>query len=69
MGTNSRLIGFILIISGVLVFLGGSAFSVVSSLEGSNYNIGGVILGILISLNRSNSPGRRGSLPADPEPF
>jgi hypothetical protein len=50
MGTNSRLIGLILIASGILVFLGGFSFSVVSSLEGSNYNIGGVILGILISL-------------------
>lgn len=50
MGTNGRLIGLILIIVGILVFLGGSVLSVVSSLEDPNSNVGGIILGIFISL-------------------
>jgi hypothetical protein len=50
MGKNSRLIGIILIISGILVFLGCSLVSIISSMEAEGSNIGGVILGIVISL-------------------
>ena len=50
MGKNSRLIGFILIIVGILVFLGCSLVSIISSLEAEGSNIGGIVLGIFIAL-------------------
>src|SRR5262245_52003995 len=50
MGKNSRLIGFILIVFGVLVFLGCSLVSITSSMEAEGSNIGGIVLGIFISL-------------------
>ena len=50
MGKNGRLIGLILIVFGILVFLGGSLVSIISSLEAEGSNIGGIVLGIFISL-------------------
>ena len=50
MGKNGRLIGLILIIVGILVFLGCSLVSIVSSMEAEGSNIGGIILGIFIAL-------------------
>jgi hypothetical protein len=50
MGKNGRLIGIILIVFGILVFLGGSLVSIISSLEAEGSNIGGIVLGIFISL-------------------
>ena len=50
MGKNSRLIGIILIIFGILVFLGCSLVSIISSLEAEGSNIGGIVLGIFIAL-------------------
>jgi len=48
MGQSGKLIGIILIIVGLLIFLGGAAVSIVSSL-GVN-SIGGAVLGTVISM-------------------
>ncbi|MDH3674455.1 MAG: DeoR family transcriptional regulator [Anaerolineae bacterium] len=51
MSSNGRLIGIILIVVGVLVFLGCSAISVFSTLSAEEQgNLGGAVLGVAISL-------------------
>lgn len=51
MGKNGRLVGFILIIVGLLILLGCSAVSLVSSItaEGAG-SMGGAVLGIVLSI-------------------
>jgi hypothetical protein len=48
MGKNGRLIGVILIGIGIILFLGGSAVSLISSSEAGS--MGGAVLGIAVSL-------------------
>jgi hypothetical protein len=50
MGKNSNLIGIILIVAGVIVFLGCSAASVFSTLSAEGGNLGGAVLGLVISI-------------------
>jgi ribosomal protein S27AE len=50
MGKNSSLIGIILIVGGVLVFLGCSVISVVSAFGAEGNSIGGATLGVVLSL-------------------
>jgi hypothetical protein len=50
MSKNSPLMGIILIIAGVLVFLGCSAVSVVSTFGVEGNSMGGAVLGLVLSL-------------------
>jgi hypothetical protein len=50
MGNNSRLVGMILIGAGILVFLGVAVVSVFSSLGAEGSSLGGVVLGLVLSL-------------------
>jgi DNA-directed RNA polymerase subunit RPC12/RpoP len=50
MGKNSRLIGMILIGLGLVLLLGCSAISIVSSLSTEEGSIGGATLGVIVSL-------------------
>jgi len=49
MGKNGRLIGMILIGIGIILLLGGSAVSLISSLSSAGGSIGGAVLGIVLS--------------------
>jgi hypothetical protein len=50
MGKNSRLIGMILIGLGLILLLGCSAVSLISSLSSTEGNMGGAVLGVVISI-------------------
>jgi hypothetical protein len=50
MGKNSRLIGMILIGIGIILLLGGSVVSLISSLSSQGGSMGGVVLGIVLSI-------------------
>lgn len=50
MGKNSRLIGIVLIGVGLILLLGCSVVSIISSLSAEGGNIGGLTLGVVISL-------------------
>jgi hypothetical protein len=50
MGKNSRLIGMILIGLGLILLLGCSAASLISSLSSAEGNMGGAVLGVVISI-------------------
>lgn len=50
MSQNGKTIGIILIVVGIVVFLGCSAVSVVSSLGAESGSMGGAVLGIVLSL-------------------
>ena len=49
MGNSGRTVGIILIIVGIVIFLGGSAVSITTSLSTESGNIGGAVLGVVIS--------------------
>ena len=50
MGSNSKLIGIILIVAGGLVFSGCSAVSLFSSFGSEEGSLGGAVLGIVIAI-------------------
>lgn len=50
MGKNSRLIGIILIGVGLVLLLGCSAISLISSLSSADGNMGGAVLGVVVSI-------------------
>jgi DNA-directed RNA polymerase subunit RPC12/RpoP len=50
MGKNGRLVGIILIGLGIIIFLGGSAASLMSTVTTAGGSLGGAVLGIIISV-------------------
>jgi ribosomal protein S27AE len=50
MGNSGRLIGIIMIVIGLLILVGGSAVSIVSTMSVADGSIGGALLGVVISV-------------------
>jgi hypothetical protein len=50
MGNNGKTVGAILIVVGVLIFLGGTVLSVATSLSAADGSVGGAVLGAILAL-------------------